>query len=79
MTISKAVRLQLVLCLCLLSSLGKAASDPVEFLRSTADYVFVQVEEHRAELEQDSSGVYQLVEDGCRGLLREIRRQAKVA
>ena len=63
MTISKAVRLQFVLCLCLLSSLVYAASDPVEFLRKTADYVFAQVEAHRAELERDSSKVYQLVEE----------------
>lgn len=49
-------------CLCLLSLLGQAASDPVLFLQDTANYVLQQVETRRAELEQDSSKIYSLVE-----------------
>jgi len=49
-------------CLCLLSMTVQAASDPVAFLRNTADYVFKQVETRRTELEKDSSKIYSLVE-----------------
>lgn len=49
-------------CLCLLSMLAHAASDPVLFLQDTANYVIEQVESRRAELEQDSSKIYTLVE-----------------
>lgn len=63
MILSWAARLQLVAYLCLLSTLVSAASDPVQFMRNTADYVFTQVEAHRSELEQDSSKVYRLVEN----------------
>lgn len=49
-------------CLCLLSMAGQAAPDPVAFLQDTANYVFKQIETRRAELEQDSSKIYSLVE-----------------
>ena len=49
-------------CLLLLSLPGRAAPDPVLFLRDTADYVIEQVKTRRAELEQDSSKIYMLVE-----------------
>lgn len=51
-------------CLCLLSMAAPAGSDPVLFLRDTADYVFKQVETRRTELEQDSSKIYALVQAG---------------
>jgi phospholipid transport system substrate-binding protein len=60
--LSWTARLLLASCLCLLSALGNAASDPVRFLQNTASYVFEQVETRRAELEQDSSKIYRLVE-----------------
>ncbi len=49
-------------CLSLLSMIGQAAPDPVAFLQDTANYVIKQVETRRAELEQDSSKIYALVE-----------------
>ena len=55
-------RLYVGVCLCLLSLLAQAASDPVLFLQDTANYVLQQVETRRAELELDSSKIYSLVE-----------------
>ncbi len=49
-------------CLLLFSMIAQGAPNPVEFLKSTADYVLQQVDMRRAELEQDSSKIYSLVE-----------------
>lgn len=55
-------RLILGSCLCLLSMPGQTTTDPIAFLRNIADYVIDQIETRRAELEQDSSQIYSLVE-----------------
>ncbi|WP_295348038.1 ABC transporter substrate-binding protein, partial [Thiolapillus sp.] len=39
-----------------------AQPQPVELIRSTADYVLKQVRARKAELEKDSSGIYDLVQ-----------------
>ncbi len=52
-----------ILGLLLLTGGGVWAADPqpVELIRSTADYVLEQVRARKAELEKDSSGIYALV------------------
>ncbi len=62
MECSWITRLVLGSCLCLLSMSGQASSDPVAFLQNIASYVIEQIETRRAELEQDSSQIYSLVE-----------------
>ncbi|WP_456408106.1 MlaC/ttg2D family ABC transporter substrate-binding protein [Thiolapillus sp.] len=42
--------------------LQAAQPQPVELIRSTADYVLEQVRSRKAELEKDSSGIYDLVQ-----------------
>ncbi|WP_456374340.1 MlaC/ttg2D family ABC transporter substrate-binding protein [Thiolapillus sp.] len=39
-----------------------STADPVALIRSTADYVLEQVRERKAELQKDSSGIYELVQ-----------------
>jgi len=62
MECSWIIRLVLGSWLCLSSMSGQASSDPVAFLQDTANYVIEQIETRRAELEQDSSQIYSLVE-----------------
>ncbi len=40
-----------------------STADPVALIRSTADYVLEQVRERKAELQKDSSGIYELVQE----------------
>ena len=56
----------LMLALLVAAGLSGAADkepEPVALIRSTADYVLEQIRERKAELEKDSSGIYELVQE----------------
>lgn len=63
MRLNWATRLIAGSCFCLLSMIAQGVQDPIVFLKSTANYVLQQVDMRRAELEQDSSKIYALVEE----------------
>ena len=46
-----------------LSGAANREPEPVALIRSTADYVLAQIRQRKAELEKDSSGIYELVQE----------------
>lgn len=46
-----------------LSGAANREPEPVALIRSTADYVLAQIRQRKVELEKDSSGIYELVQE----------------